>query len=64
MRMIRKIVHALSTVPRGFNADSRALGLGLDAALRAQRADGADLQPIRTSTEPVQAAESPYSRAS
>jgi hypothetical protein len=64
MRMIRRLVHALSTVPRGFNADSRALGLGLDAALRAQRADGADLQPVRTSAEQVRSAESTYSRAS
>ncbi|WP_433277774.1 hypothetical protein ACQPZA_01795 [Pseudonocardia xinjiangensis] len=61
---MRKVVRALSTMPRGFNADGRALGLGLDAALRAQRAHGADVQPIRPSTETVPAAEGPYSRAS
>jgi hypothetical protein len=63
MRTLRKIVHSLSTMPRGFNADGRALGLGLATALQAQRARGADVQPIQTSTRPTQA-EGPYSRAS
>jgi hypothetical protein len=63
MRTLHKVVHSLSTTPRGFNADGRALGLGLAAALQAQRARGADVQPIQTSTRPTQA-EGPYSRAS
>jgi hypothetical protein len=63
MRTLRKIVHSLPTMPRGFNADGRALGLGLAAALQTQRARGADVQPIQTSTRPTQA-EGPYSRAS
>jgi hypothetical protein len=64
MRTIRKVVRALAATPRGFNADGRSLGLGLDAALQAQRAHGADVQPIRTPSETVPAAEGPYSRAS
>ena len=63
MRTLRKVLHSLSTMPRGFNADGRALGLGLAAALQAQRARGADVKPIRTSTRPAQH-EGPYSRAS
>ncbi len=64
MRTMRTVVRALSTMPRGFNSDGRALGLGLDAALQAQRAHGADVQPIRPSTDTVPATEGPYSRAS
>jgi hypothetical protein len=63
MRTLRELVHSLSTMPRGFNADGRTLGLGLAAALQAQRARGADGQPIRTSTRPAQG-EGRYSRAS
>lgn len=63
MSTFRKIIDALSTMPRGFNADGRALGLGLDAALKAQRAAGADVQPLRSAERPVHA-DTPYSRAS
>lgn len=62
MRTLRKIAQALSTMPRGFNADGRALGLGLDAALHAQRSRGADVEPLRPSM-PTRAEDS-YSRAS
>jgi hypothetical protein len=63
MNTFRKIVDALSTMPRGFNADGRALGLGLDAALKAQRAAGADVQPLRNGQRPVHA-DVPFPRAS
>jgi hypothetical protein len=62
MRTFRKIVQSLSTMPRGFNADGRTLGLGLDTALQVQRANGADVQPLRTA-KPVHT-DAPYSRAS
>jgi hypothetical protein len=63
MRTLRTVVQYLTNMPRGFSADGRALGIGLDAALQAQRAHGADVQQIRPSRRPVQT-EDPYSRAS
>jgi hypothetical protein len=62
MRTLRNIVQYLADMPRGFSADGRAIGLGLDAALRAQRSTGADVQPIRPARRP--AAEVPQTRAS
>jgi hypothetical protein len=53
MRTLRSYIRSLSTMPRGFNADGRALGLGLDAALRLQRAHGAEIQPLVPSTSVV-----------
>ena len=49
-------------MPRGFNADGRAIDLGLDAALKAQRAAGADVRSIRPARRP--AADVPQTRAS
>lgn len=45
MSTIDRILNALRRVPRGFSADGRRLGLGLAAALDAQRAhaDRADV---------------------
>lgn len=42
MSMIDRILSGLRRVPRGFPADGRQLGLGLAAALDAQRARGAE----------------------
>ena len=47
MRTLRNIVESLSRLPIGASADGRAIGLGLDAALQAQRARGVDAQPLR-----------------
>ena len=63
MRTFRTIVQYLSDMPRGFSADGRALGLGLDAALKAQRATGADVHSIRPATSRP-AVEIPETRAS
>jgi hypothetical protein len=65
MRTFRSVVQSLVKLPRGFTADGRPIGLGLDAALQAQRARGgdADIRPIRVPSEaPVE--EQRYSRAS
>ena len=61
MRTFRTIVQSLVDMPRGFSADGRAIGLGLDAALKAQRAKGADVQQLRPARP---AAEVPETRAS
>lgn len=47
MRTLRNIVESLSRLPMGASADGRPIGLGLDAALQAQRARGADAQPLQ-----------------
>lgn len=47
MRTLRNIVETLSRLPSGASADGRPIGLGLDAALQAQRARGVDAQPLR-----------------
>jgi hypothetical protein len=39
MRNWRELIKALTSSPRGFNADGRSLGLGLAAAMEKQRAD-------------------------
>ena len=62
MRTLRNIIQSLADMPRGFNADGRAIGLGLDAALKAQRAAGADVRSIRLAHRP--AADVPQARAS
>lgn len=62
MRTLRKIVQYLEDLPHGSAADGRAIGLGLDVALRAQRKHGADIRPIRRSRPAV--TQDPYSRAS
>lgn len=62
MRTLRNIVESLAKMPRGFSADGRPIGLGLDAALKAQRARGADVQPLKP-RRPVWT-EGPFTRAS
>ena len=42
MSVIDRVLLGLRRVPRGFSADGRQLGLGLSAALDAQRARGAE----------------------
>ncbi len=42
MSVIDRVVRGLRRIPRGFPADGRQLGLGLAAALDAQRARGAE----------------------
>ncbi|MHA6628247.1 hypothetical protein ACU61A_22645 [Pseudonocardia sichuanensis] len=55
MRTLRNFIRSLADLPRGASADGRSIGLGLDAAMRAQRARGADAAPVaaprRTGTE-------------
>ncbi|WP_158888740.1 hypothetical protein [Amycolatopsis anabasis] len=41
MRTWKQMLEPLTRVPRGFNADGRALGVGLAAALEKQRRDPA-----------------------
>jgi hypothetical protein len=62
MRTLRNIARSLADMPRGFSADGRAIGLGLDAALKAQRAAGADVQELRPRRRPT--VEVPETRAS
>ena len=42
MSVIDRVLSTLRRVPQGFSADGRSLGLGLSAALDAQRARGAE----------------------
>ncbi len=62
MRTLRKFIRSLADLPRGSSADGRSIGLGLDAALRAQRARGAEVAPLRTPARPV-TEDRPYTRA-
>ena len=62
MRTLRKFIRSLADLPRGSSADGRSIGLGLDAALRAQRAHGAEAQPFRTPARPATEGR-PYTRA-
>jgi hypothetical protein len=62
MRSLHEIVRSLVDLPRGFSADGRPIGLGLDAALKAQRAIGADVQQAGPDRRP--AAELTDTRAS
>lgn len=48
MSVIDRVLQGLRRVPRGFPADGRQLGIGLAAALDAQRARGAE--PLRPET--------------
>ncbi len=41
MRNWRELIKALTSSPRGFNADGRSLGLGLATAMEKQRAHAA-----------------------
>ena len=62
MRTLRNFFRSLADLPRGASADGRSIGLGLDAALRAQRARGAEAEPLTTRTRPV-VEERPFTRA-
>ena len=62
MRTLRKFIRSLADLPRGSSADGRSIGLGLDTALRAQRARGAEAAPLRTPARPV-TEDRPYTRA-
>jgi hypothetical protein len=64
MPTFRSIIAHLTDLPRGFSADGRAIGLGLDAALKAQRATGADVRTIRPAGSRPVTTEVPESRAS
>ena len=61
MRTLRNIIRSLADLPRGSSADGRPIGLGLDAALRAQRANGADARSVATPARPVTSEDRPYS---
>jgi hypothetical protein len=62
MRTLRNFIRFLADLPRGSSADGRSIGLGLDAALKAQRARGAEAEPLRTRTRPA-TEDRPYTRA-
>jgi len=64
MQTFRNILRSLVDVPRGFSADGRAIGLGLDAAMAAQRKTGAEIHEIRPARRPMADAEVQHSRAS
>lgn len=49
MRTLRSIMQSLANLPSGFSADGRPLGLGLDAAMRA---DARTRRPAAVSAEP------------
>ena len=53
MRTLRNFIRSLADLPRGSSADGRSIGLGLDAALLAQRARGAEDAPPTTRIRPV-----------
>ena len=63
MRTLRNIIRSLKDLPRGSSADGRSIGLGLDAALRAHRAQGADARPVGRPVRPTSVEDRPYSRA-
>jgi hypothetical protein len=62
MRTLRKFFRSLADLPSGSSADGRSIGLGLDAAMRAQRARGAEAEPLTTRTGQV-VEERPFTRA-
>lgn len=62
MRTLRKFIRSLTDLPRGSSADGRSIGLGLDAALRAHRARGAEAEPLRAQARPA-AEDRPYTPA-
>ncbi|HTF51449.1 MAG TPA: hypothetical protein VK735_28730 [Pseudonocardia sp.] len=57
MSAVNSVIAAVRRIPRGFSADGHSLGLGLAAALDAQRARGAEPAVIGRSTKTVDAAE-------
>ncbi|HLU54021.1 MAG TPA: hypothetical protein VKZ81_01050 [Pseudonocardia sp.] len=61
MRTLRTFIRSLRDLPRGASADGRSIGLGLDAAMRAHRARGAEAEPLRRSRPP--AGGRPFTRA-
>jgi hypothetical protein len=61
MRTLRNMIRSLADLPRGSSADGRSIGLGLDAALRAQRARGADARPMVAPARPMTSEDRPYS---
>jgi hypothetical protein len=62
MRTLRNFIRSLADLPSGSPADGRRIGLGLDAALKAQRARGAEAGPLTTRTRPA-ADDRPFTRA-
>ena len=62
MRTLRNFIRSLGDLPRGSSADGRSIGLGLDAALKAQRARGAEAAPLRRRTSPA-TDDRPFTRA-
>jgi hypothetical protein len=63
MRTLRNFIRSLKDLPRGSSADGRSIGLGLDAAMRAQRARGAEAEPLTTRTRPADTEDRPFTRA-
>lgn len=64
MPTLRSFIRSLVDLPRGFSADGRPIGVGLDTALRAQRARGADGLPGEAPTRRgATRQQRPYSRA-
>jgi hypothetical protein len=63
MRTLRNFIRSLADLPRGSSADGRSIGLGLDAALRAQRARGADGTPVSAPARPARTKDRPFSAA-
>lgn len=50
MSFVNSALSAVRRLPRGYSADGRSLGLGLAAALEAQRARGAEPMDRRDAT--------------
>jgi hypothetical protein len=63
MRTLRNIIRSLTSRPLGFSADGRPLGLGLDVALQAQRARGADERRVDAPARAVSTHDRPYTAA-
>ena len=53
MRTLRNFIRSLADLPRGSSADGGRIGVALDAALRAQRAHGAEATPLRSTSAPT-----------
>lgn len=54
MSVVKSALSAVRRLPRGYSADGRSLGLGLAAALDAQRARGAEPVDHRAATPATQ----------
>ncbi|OZM84186.1 hypothetical protein [Pseudonocardia sp. MH-G8] len=63
MRTLRNFIRSLADLPRGSSADGRSIGLGLDAAMRAQRARGAEAMRPAAPARPASTEDRPYSTA-